>query len=653
MLLQDGAAEVTIRNWFVVAGITINSNIASLNAQRRLSTSTSELRDSFASLSSGLRINKASDDAAGLAISSSLNIDKRVFDQGVRNLNDGMSLLSIAEGAVEQLSTIAIRLTELAEQAANGALQTTQRKALNAEAQALKNEFKRISQSTQFNGQNLFSGALGNVRLQTGFGSNASLQSNLGGAVGVGDFQSGSTALSISGGGTNVKVADFNGDGLADVLGYGGNLGNGTIGVGLGNGQGGFTTVYSGTFTNSGGSSSGVAIGDINNDGKLDVIAAANSVGRILLGNGNGTFAASGSFSDQLGITGDATLADLNNDGFLDLGFTGTDGFSDAVTFIMLGNGNGTFRAGTSFNNTFSGGETGFGLQFADLNGDGKLDMFNSIDRDSNNGGIGAVRLGDGTGNFGTATLYNVANVDAFHSTLADMNNDGKLDYVVAGNTDGLGSIFIGFGDGRGNFGNAVTLEMWDSGGLSTLAVADFNGDGNMDVIGDAFLALGNGNGTFTSIVTLSVPQATVRDLALGDINGDGVQDLLAANILSGNIVSYLSRTTTGIAPLQDFSLLTLADARQALPVFRQKVDLLTKQRGTIGAFQSRIETAVSNTATISLNVASAASQITNADVAEVTAKLLKQRILQQVGTSVLAQANQGPALALKLLDIS
>jgi len=634
-----------------VAGITINSNIASLNAQRRLGASTSGLRDSFTALSSGLRINKASDDAAGLAISSSLNVDRRVFDQGIRNLNDGMSLLSIAEGAVEQLSSIATRLTELAEQASNGALQTPQRQALNAEAQALKNEYKRVAQSTQFNGLNLFSGELGNVRLQTGFGSSSSLQSSLGGAVGVGDFGTAVTAVTLGGAGTNVRAADFNGDGLTDVLGFGTNTLTGHLSVGLGDGQGGFTTVYSGAFANSAASGNGVAVGDINNDGRLDVVTTGDATGRILLGNGNGTFSVAGSFANLLYLTGDSTLADLNGDGFLDLGVTGSDIFNDAFTYVMMGNGNGSFRAAVSYNNTFLGADTGYGLRFADLNGDNKLDMFNSISRDTNGGNV-AIRFGDGAGGFGAATINGVADVDAFRSTLADMNNDGKLDYIVAGDINAEGVIIIGYGDGRGNF-NVTNVNMWDSAAVTNVAVADFNGDGNMDVIGDAFLRLGNGNGTFAGIVTLSVTPGNVSDLALGDLNSDGVLDLLSTSTLTGNVKYYLSRTTTGIGPLQDFSLATLADARQALPVLRQKIDQLTKQRGTIGAFQSRVETAISNTSTISLNVASAASQITNADVAEVSAKLLKERILQQVGTAVLAQANQGPALALKLLDIS
>ena len=97
------------------SSLTINTNVASLNAQRRLAESTASLQQSFERLSSGLRINTASDDAAGLAIASSLNVDSRVYSQGIRNTNDALSFYSIAEGALNSLVDITTRLRELAQ----------------------------------------------------------------------------------------------------------------------------------------------------------------------------------------------------------------------------------------------------------------------------------------------------------------------------------------------------------------------------------------------------------------------------------------------------------------------------------------------------------------------------------------------------------
>lgn len=105
--------------------ISIGSNISSLRAQRRLASNAERLSATFARLSSGLRINKASDDPAGLAVASSLYADSRVYTQGIRNLNDGISCRAIANGAIENLKTVLSRAKELAEQSANGVYSDT------------------------------------------------------------------------------------------------------------------------------------------------------------------------------------------------------------------------------------------------------------------------------------------------------------------------------------------------------------------------------------------------------------------------------------------------------------------------------------------------------------------------------------------------
>src|SRR3954462_6747624 len=106
--------------------ITINTNVASLSAQRRLSSSTGDLRKTFEKLSSGLRINRASDDAAGLAIADNLRADGRIASVAIRNANDGISAISIADGALDKIGNVLGRMAELSEQSANGTLGTSQ-----------------------------------------------------------------------------------------------------------------------------------------------------------------------------------------------------------------------------------------------------------------------------------------------------------------------------------------------------------------------------------------------------------------------------------------------------------------------------------------------------------------------------------------------
>ncbi len=156
-------------------GIRINTNISSLNTQRHLSNSTMSLSKSMEKLSSGLRINRAGDDAAGLAISEGLKSDIRALDQAARNAADGISLVQTGEGAMDEVSSILLRMKELAEQSLNGTLSDTDRGYLNAEYSALTSEIDRISAATEFNGVKLLDGSgSATLGIQVGIGTAAS-----------------------------------------------------------------------------------------------------------------------------------------------------------------------------------------------------------------------------------------------------------------------------------------------------------------------------------------------------------------------------------------------------------------------------------------------------------------------------------------------
>jgi len=164
--------------------VTINTNIASLNAQRRLGHSTGQLERSFERLSSGLRIVRASDDAAGLAVADSLRADQRIATVAVRNANDGISMVSIADGALSEIGNVLARMSELAEQSANGVLTTSQRSALQSEFTALGSEIERIANTTSFNSLTLLSGGA-QVDLQVGFDSGTNSRISFSGVEGT------------------------------------------------------------------------------------------------------------------------------------------------------------------------------------------------------------------------------------------------------------------------------------------------------------------------------------------------------------------------------------------------------------------------------------------------------------------------------------
>lgn len=148
--------------------LNIRTNVPSIGAQRNLAESSDRLATAYQRLSSGLRINRASDDAAGLAIAETLKVDARVAAVGIRNANDGISIITITDSAIGQITNVLSRLAELAEQSANGVFSNGQRSALQLEFTALTSEVERIALTTEFNGLRLLSGG-GQVVFQVGF----------------------------------------------------------------------------------------------------------------------------------------------------------------------------------------------------------------------------------------------------------------------------------------------------------------------------------------------------------------------------------------------------------------------------------------------------------------------------------------------------
>jgi flagellin len=182
--------------------VRIFNNIPSLNAQRILGINNNRLAQSVERISSGIRINKGSDDAAGLAISEALRSDIRALRQAVRNANDGVSLLNVTEGALNESSGILIRLRELASQAATGTVGSTERQTIQLEFSALRSEVDRIAATTEFNGIKLVDGSLASsitansqIMVQIGIDSTSQSRINLNGEVNLGAMTS--TGLNI------------------------------------------------------------------------------------------------------------------------------------------------------------------------------------------------------------------------------------------------------------------------------------------------------------------------------------------------------------------------------------------------------------------------------------------------------------------------
>jgi hypothetical protein len=343
-----------------------------------------------------------------------------------------------------------------------------------------------------------------------------------------------------------LAVADVNGDGKLDLLTA--NYRSNTAGVLLGAGTGTFGPVI--TYpTGTGSTPAGIAAADVNADGKPDLLTAnqgSSTVG-VLLGTSTGTFGlvttystlsiSSGSGYGPRGIA----VADVNGDGRPDLL---TANYLGNSVGVLLNAGSGTFGPATLYSAGY--GSTPTGIVVADVNGDGKLDLL-TANLSSDTAG---VLLGTGTGTFSPVTTYPTGNNSGPRSlAVADVNADGKLDLLLSNNTSGAAAVLLG--TGTGSFGAATTYSTGYSSYPRGIAVADVNGDGKLDLLTAnsntivAGVLLGTGTGTFGPMTTYYTGfGSTPFDLVVADVNGDGKPDLVTANNSSDTAGVLLNATT-------------------------------------------------------------------------------------------------------------
>lgn len=612
--------------------VTIGTNIASLRGQRSLAEAQSRLSSAHERLSSGQRINRAADDAAGLAISSKLNTDARVYNRAQLNANDAISVLNIADSAVSALSAIVTRLKELASQAASGVLGTKQRAALDAEADALVQEYNRISATTAFNGQKLiedeseFQFQLGYTTLGVSMGEG--LQTSV---AGTGTFTYNALIpVNYANSGT---IVDIDNDGDLDIINA--TSGGGSLYAYLNDGSGNFTS----TVTTAGGGGNTAIAGYINDDNFLDIMVPNGTANlEVYLGDGDGSFQAVRLVAVGAGTTS-ATLADMDQDGNLDI--VAISG-SEQQVYIRRGNGDGTFQAAT----TFSSGARN-DVAVADVNHDGYPDVFTGA---SGWGGT-SVALNDQSGGLlAFSGLDAVSAGDPVELTFGDFDSDGNVDFIFGGDKGAETFAVVRFGNGDGTFQTATLY----SGGYN-LAIADFNNDGYDDFLAETTIFLSNGDRTFTSSTVLPSFPWTGQDYQAGDLNGDGAPDVVGfygetiGN--GGGLYVYFNNVEAsgGLAPI---SLLSAEAARTALDDLETTERAINNERSRIGANMNRLAVSLRTLNTSEQEIRSAKSRIMDVDYAEEVRDMTVSSILRDVGAAILAQANQLPQLAVALLKV-
>lgn len=689
-------------------GLRISSNILSLAAHRALSQTEKAIQRSLNRLASGLRVNRAADDPAGLSISTGLEAQIRGLRQAIRNINDASAVLQTAEGGITTQIDLVQRMRELTVQAATGTLSDTERVYLNNELQSLYAEYNRLSNDTNFNGVKLLDGSFGTVRIQVGANARQQIDLNLAGTlasqiftkeIGTNTYQNTYSSVVGQSSVADPLVADLNGDGNLDVYQINGSLANATIRLGRGDGT--FVAATTLTHLNSG---YGGAIADMNGDGKLDLITVTNhdridlnigngdgsfkayqslfvgdasSTGAIVLdvngdnrldivsvdntgyiavvlGNGNGTFATTKTFAVGSAPVATPTSGDLNGDGFVDLLISSST--SNFVS-VLLGNGNGTFAAASTVS---VGGTSRCSPVVADLNGDGILDF---IQPNQTTVGM-AVRLGNGNGTFSAATTLSSTHAFLSSPTIIDLNGDGRLDVVAGDYSAQTISVFLG--QGSGVFTSATTLS-----GIvnptSSSQVVDLDGDGNLDILqststtGLIYAYSGDGRGGFTykSVSNALGPTGSANPKLgrpiTGDFNNDGYLDFIVTNydgsdVLSGSMLTFIQNTQI-VSATSDINIATQSAAEDLLEILDGGLSNLMLARAKIGALESRLEKIMNvNDRTIE-HLSSAKSQIMDVDMANEVGELVRMQILEKAGVSVLSHANLSAKLTLRLFE--
>src|SRR5271163_1992819 len=370
----------------------------------------------------------------------------------------------------------------------------------------------------------------------------AALTSELGGGF------AGSSLLPVASlnSGNTVLTADFNGDGIPDLVILGG-----AISVLLGNGDGTFTAAPSPSAFLPG----AIAVGDFNGDGIPDLaVAPALDEGNseVLLGNGDGTFTiANGSFGIGNGTATSNSIAaaDFNGDGKLDLVETcaSLDDGPCNLLLIQSGNGDGTFTQFCETPLPFFGSQS---IAVGDFNGDGQPDV-----AVINSGANGVNVLLNGGGCLSVVNTIPATGLGPSSIAAADFNGDGKLDLAVA--NSGNNNVTILLGNGDGTFTAAASPATGTA--PNSIAVADFNGDGVPDLAvanagsSNVTILLGNGDGTFTAAAGPAADTGSTS-VAAADFNGDGKEDLVVVNSQDSSATALLAETALTIATVNNIS---------------------------------------------------------------------------------------------------
>ncbi|WP_281883049.1 flagellin [Paenibacillus sp. YYML68] len=632
----------------------INQNIAALNTYRQLSANNVSTGKSLEKLSSGLRINRAGDDAAGLAISEKMRAQVRGLDQASRNSQDAISLIQTAEGALNETQSILQRMRELAVQASNDTNVAVDRGEIQKEINQLTSEINRIGNTTEFNTMKLLNGTKVN-------GLSTSLTSA--------NFTAGT-------GTANIALSTASAADRMDLLNTTGASGTHTVTVTEN------AAAVSGTFTATQSAFSGTLANNLSFSGNSIAVGAGASglsVSFAMSGSGSNELVFrvySGSGADGVLVSEDVITIgqEYNNHGFnfkvTNLSGTGTEAFAVTSSPGSVG----TQRVGHSNNSTSLSGA---------------VDIYNNVKGNSwtvfvsggnvmitNSGSTGATeRIMD--------VMYSGLTISG--GITLNYNNHG-LDFTGVEFAAGSGYAFT-----SGAGGDTITLNISGAGSTLTTMPSAYtvtltNASGYTDtttVAGNATaitglasglsiaLVQGSGQntlkaGTFTfelsGVLTTSgsddslsfqigANQNQAMSLSIGDMRSKALG--ISSATAGGSFGTSGANVTDGTNSTNvEFSLdvSTASKASDAITVINSAIESVSSERSKLGAVQNRLEHTINNLGTSSENLSAAESRIRDVDMARQMMEFTKNNILTQAAQSMLAQANQQPQGVLQLL---
>lgn len=627
--------------------VSLGQNISALKAIRQLDLSSKRVEKGFARLSSGLRINSASDDAAGLSVSETLNYKTRILNRAKANIEDGISALEITSGSANSISSLLTRLSEIAEQGATGTFSSSQRKALDKEFQELDKEIRRIASTTEFNG------------LRLGVGS----KSSAGASTLTTSGQSVNTRYDVTGDGRYITYANAT-SGTIEQLDTETNtrsiLVSGATGVGFtaANSANGEVVAFS-TSANINGLNPGAqdAVYMYNRSTQtLSVIAATTTSDRTrgLVISADGSkiafrhdtkFNSDGSVNTNASV--DVHVYDVATDNLTRTGYT------------------------LSQNTSISISADGSYVAYADnrdplgTNSELLIEVFtfqtNNIGgtlRQISNGSSGGVNGLGGIDNYGNVAYISTSNLTGENSSnlyqVFYYNNQQNSNRQLTNNTSANQFTSLKFSNDGSSIFFRTNANLTNENSTSAYQIYAFDlqsnqlsqrtkyTDGTLNT-GAGQTISGDGNSFYYVSTEIKIADISPGALSLGIETGNGQ---------SGEIASLLKAFNGVLRGLGNHGVTSQAAARGALDAIKLNIEKLGSYQGTLGASLNRLQVGSSLASAQSEEFSAARSRIANADIAEESANLVRYSLLQQASTAVLAQANIEPQIALQLLNI-